>query len=223
MITAIITSLWLGVMTSISPCPLATNIAAVSYLSKDLSNKRTVLISSAFYTLGRVIAYTFVSAVIVVSIISTPRLSHFLQVWGIKIIGPVLVVTGAFLLEIFTIPMPSFGGSSIKPERFGLIGAFILGFIFAMSFCPVSAALFFGSLIPLAVSAESKFALPLIYGVGTALPVIIFAILLSISAEKVSIWFKRITVAEIWIRRVFGLVLIFIGIYYTIRYVFEIF
>lgn len=220
MITAIITSLWLGVMTSISPCPLATNIAAVSYLSKDLSNKRTVLISSAFYTLGRMIAYTFVSAVIVISIISTPKLSHFLQVWGIKIIGPVLVVTGAFLLEIFTIPMPSFGGQSIKPERFGLIGAFILGFIFAMSFCPVSAALFFGSLIPLAVSAESKFTLPLIYGVGTALPVIIFAILLSVSAEKVTLWFKRITVAEIWIRRVFGLVLIFIGIYYTIRYVF---
>lgn len=222
MIAALVSAVWLGILTSISPCPLATNIAAVSYLSKDISKKRTVLISSVFYTLGRMIAYTFVSAVIVISIVSTPQLSHFFQVWGVMIIGPVLIVTGAFLLEIFTIPMPSFGGRSIKPERFGSLGAFILGFIFALSFCPVSAALFFGTLVPLAVSAQSKFTLPLIYGIGTALPVILFAILLSISAEKVSLWFRKITAAEIWIRRVFGIVLIFIGIYYTFRYVFEI-
>ncbi|HNW81418.1 MAG TPA: aromatic aminobenezylarsenical efflux permease ArsG family transporter [bacterium] len=220
MIIAMISAIWLGILTSISPCPLATNIAAVSYLSKDISKKKSVMISSVFYTLGRMAAYTFVSAVIVVSIISTPKLSHFLQIWGVMIIGPLLIVTGAFLLEIFTIPMPSFGEFRIKPERFGLIGAFMLGFIFAMSFCPVSAALFFGSLVPLAVSAQSKFILPLIYGIGTALPVILFAILLSISAEKVSLWFRKITAAEIWIRRVFGIVLIVIGVYYTVFYVF---
>lgn len=223
MMTAVLSAIWLGILTSISPCPLATNIAAVSYLSKDISKKRTVLISSVFYTLGRMAAYTFVSAVIVISIVSTPQLSHFFQVWGVMIIGPVLIVTGAFLLEIFTIPMPSFGGRSIKPERFGSLGAFILGFIFALSFCPVSAALFFGTLVPLAVSAQSKFTLPLIYGIGTALPVILFAILLSISAEKVSLWFNKITAAEIWIRRVFGIVLIGIGVYYIFRYVLELF
>lgn len=220
MIAALVSAVWLGILTSISPCPLATNIAAVSYLSKDISKKRTVLISSVFYTLGRMTAYTFVSAVIVISVFSIPALSHFLQFWGVMIIGPVLIVTGAFLLEIFTIPMPSFGGRSIKPERFGSLGAFILGFIFALSFCPVSAALFFGTLVPLAVSAQSKFTLPLIYGIGTALPVILFAILLSISAEKVSLWFRKITAAEIWIRRIFGIVLIGIGIYYTVLYVF---
>ncbi len=223
MIAALVSAVWLGILTSISPCPLATNIAAVSYLSKDISKKRTVLISSVFYTLGRMTAYTFVSAVIVISIVSTPQLSHFFQVWGVMIIGPVLIVTGAFLLEIFTIPMPSFGGRSIKPERLGSLGAFILGFIFALSFCPVSAALFFGTLVPLAVSAQSKFTLPLIYGIGTALPVILFAILLSISAEKVSRWFNKITAAEIWIRRIFGIVLIVIGVYYIFRYVLELF
>ena len=220
MIAALVSAVWLGILTSISPCPLATNIAAVSYLSKDISNKRTVLISSLFYTLGRMTAYTLVSAVIVVSIVSTPQISHFLQVWGIKIIGPVLVVTGAFLLEIFTLPMPSFAGNKFKPENLGLIGAFILGFIFALSFCPVSAALFFGTLVPLAVSEQSKFTLPLIYGIGTALPVILFAILIATGSSMIGTVFTHITKIEKWVRTVFGVILILLGLYYTVSYVF---
>lgn len=220
MIAAVITAVWLGILTSISPCPLATNIAAVSYLSKNLTNKRSVVISSFLYTIGRMAAYTLVSAIIVVSIVSTPKLSHFLQVWGIKIIGPVLVITGAFLLELITIPMPSIGGEKINTAKFGHSGSFLLGFIFALSFCPVSAALFFGNLIPLAVSTESKFILPLIFGIGTALPVALFAILLALGSSKVGTLFNQITKVEKWVRNIFGTVLIIIGIYYTVMYVF---
>jgi len=221
MIGAAITALWLGILTSISPCPLTTNIAAVSYLSKNLTNKRAVLISSALYTIGRMTAYTLVSAIIVISITSTPKLSHFLQVWGPKIIGPILVLTGAFLLELITIPLPTFVKQTAN-EKFGYFGAFLLGFTFALSFCPVSAALFFGTLVPLAVSTESKFMLPLIFGIGTALPVAFFAILLSIGSSKVGSLFNHITKTEKWIRNIFGTVLIIIGIYYTFKYIFEI-
>lgn len=223
MIAATISAVWLGILTSISPCPLATNIAAVSYISKNLSNKKSVALSSLLYTLGRMSAYTVVSAIVVTSIVSTPKLSHFLQVWGTKIIGPVLILTGAFLLELIVIPMPSFGGEKIKPEKFGLFGSFLLGFIFALSFCPVSAALFFGSLIPLAVLQESKFLLPLFYGVGTALPVVLFAILIAVGSSKVGTVFTQITKIEKWVRRIFGVILITIGIYYTLGYVFELF
>lgn len=223
MIAAMISAIWLGILTSISPCPLATNIAAVSYISKNLSNKKSVAVSSVLYTLGRMTAYTVVSAIIVISVVSTPKLSHFLQVWGIKIIGPVLILTGAFLLEIFTIPMPSFGGQPIKPEKFGLFGSFLLGFIFALSFCPVSAALFFGSLIPLAVSVQSRFVLPLIYGIGTALPVVLFAILIVTGSSKIGTVFTHITKIEKWVRTAFGVILIILGLYYTVIYVFELF
>lgn len=219
MIAALISAIWLGILTSISPCPLATNIAAVSYISKNLSDKKSVTISSIFYTLGRMAAYTLISAVIVISVVSTPQLSHFLQVWGTKIIGPVLLLTGAFLLEFITIPMPSFGGQPIKPEKFGLFGSFLLGFVFALSFCPVSAVLFFGSLIPLAVSVQSRFVLPLLYGIGTALPVVFFAILIATGSSKIGTVFTHITKIEKWVRTTFGVILIIFGLYYTISYV----
>jgi len=220
MIAALISAIWLGILTSISPCPLATNIAAVSYISKNLSDKKSVAMSSILYTFGRMAAYTLISAIIVISVVSTPKLSHFLQVWGTKIIGPVLILTGAFLLELITIPIPSFGGQPVKPEKFGLFSSFLLGFIFALSFCPVSAALFFGSLIPLAVSEQSRFVLPLLYGIGTALPVVLFAILIATGSSKIGTVFTHITKIEKWVRTAFGVILIILGLYYTIMYVF---
>lgn len=219
MTAAIISAIWLGILTSISPCPLATNIAAVSYISKNLSNKRNVALSSLFYTIGRITAYTIISAIIVISIISTPRLSHLLQVWGIKLVGPIIIITGAFLLELITIPLPTFS-TSFKPQTFGLAGSFFLGLIFAFSFCPVSAALFFGSLIPLAVLQQSKIMLPLLYGIGTALPVILFASLIAAGSSKIGTLFTKITKIEKWIRTIFGIILIILGVYYTVVYIF---
>ncbi len=220
MIMALATAIWLGILTSISPCPLATNIAAVSYISKNISNRKSVAISSILYTLGRIAAYTIISAIIVISVISIPKLSNFLQVWGIKIIGPILILTGAFLLELITINIPSLSGTRLKPEKITTAGSFFLGLIFALSFCPVSAALFFGSLIPLAVSEESKILLPLLYGIGTALPVIFFASLIAIGSSKVGTLFTKITKIEKWIRTIFGIILVITGIYYTVLYIF---
>ena len=217
---AIFSAFWLGILTSISPCPLAANIAAVSYISRKLE-KRNLILSSLLYTFGRMAAYFAVSMIIVTSLVSIPSLSNFLQSFMPKIIGPILIVTGMFLLELISIDIPGFKGLA-NAQKYGLFAEFMLGFVLAMSFCPVSAALFFGSLIPLAVSAQSKVILPLFYGIGTALPVVIFAFLLTVSAEKMSLWFKKITEIEKWVRKIFGIVLILIGLFYTLRYIFKI-
>jgi len=224
-IIPIFSAFWLGILTSISPCPLATNIAAISYISRDVENKRSVLLSGILYTLGRLIAYLILGIILVTSLLSISELSIFLQKYMNRLLGPVLIIAGMFLLELIRI-IPK--GSALSEtmqnriSRWGKWGAFLLGILFALSFCPVSAALFFGSLIPLAVKHNSSYTLPAIYGLGTGLPVFIFAILISIGSKSISKIFTRLTNLELWFRRITGIIFILVGIYYTLTYNFNI-
>ncbi|MBN2693836.1 sulfite exporter TauE/SafE family protein [bacterium] len=219
---AVLLAFWLGLLTSISPCPLATNIAAVSYLSKNLKSKNTVF-QSFFYTFGRMSAYFLVGGAVAFSISSIPIISDFLQTEIPKFIGPILVIVGMFLLEMITFSIPGFKGG-FNPKKGGFFTSWLLGFLFALSFCPVSAALFFGSLIPAITESNSFIAwgLPLFYGIGSAVPVIGFSILLSFGSEYVGKWFNKITNLELWIRKIFGIILILIGLYFSLKYIFEI-
>ncbi len=173
---AVATALWLGILTSISPCPLATNIAAVSYIARRIDRPRLVLLSAFTYSLGRAVAYAAVSAVVVLGLLSVPGVSQFLQRYMNKLLGPLLVLVGMYLLGLLI----SFGVSTTagsdelrkKAAEGGVLGAALLGALFALSFCPVSAALFFGSLVPLSLQHGSKVVLPVVYGLGTALPVV---------------------------------------------------
>ena len=222
---AIASACWLGILTSISPCPLATNIAAITFIGKRVDNTHKVLLSGMMYTLGRMLAYVALSALIVSSVLSVPDLAMFLQQYMNKILGPILIVAGLFLLEIFRVRLPTIGsGEKIwkRVERYGVFGAGILGLLFALSFCPVSAALFFGSLIPIAIEHESQVLMPTIYGIGTALPVVVFAILIALGARFVGAVFKRLTVFEIWARRITGIVFIVVGVYYSLTYLWNI-
>ena len=223
---AIGAALWLGILTSISPCPLATNIAAVSYIGKRAANPRQVVWSSALYTLGRTLAYLLLGALLVKSLISAPYVSNLLQNYMNKILGPLLIVVGMFLLGLLgggaAMPMP---GERLREKagRMGLFGAVLLGALFALAFCPVSAALFFGSLIPLAVRHESVFVLPAIYGIGTALPVVAFSILLALGVRSLAKTFSTIAAVERWARRVTGVVFIGVGVYLALVNIFGIF
>ena len=219
----IATALWLGILTSISPCPLATNIAAVSYIGKQVTDIRRVLVSGLVYSIGRMLTYLGIGAIVVAGILSIPSVSMFLQRYMIMIIGPVLILAGMFLLEMIGTGLagPNMGTSvEHYAANGGIWGAGVLGIIFALSFCPVSAALFFGSLIPLAVSRESVILLPSLYGIGTGLPVFAFAVLIAISAKSVGVWFKKLTVFERWARRITGVIFILVGIYLSIQYIF---
>lgn len=213
------TALWLGILTSISPCPLATNIAAISFIGNRVGSTRNVLISGLFYTLGRMLAYVVVAAIVVVGILSIPGVANFLQNYMNKIIGPVLIIVGVILTGLIKVTWLSSPGSEkaqAAAEKGGVWGAGLLGIVFALSFCPVSAALFFGSLIPLAVGVGSTIVYPSIYGIGTGLPVIFFAFFIAFGTQAVGRAYDKLRMFEKWARRITGVVFIIVGIYYTI-------
>ena len=226
---ASLTALWLGILTSISPCPLATNIAAISFLGKRIGSIRTMLLSGLVYTAGRMLTYVVLAFIIVRAMLSIPVVSMFLQTYMNKLLGPVLIVAGMFLLELLTVSFPGVGISTKSQQRFeksGILGAGLLGMLFALTFCPVSAALFFGSLIPLTLHsgylAQSSILYPSLYGIGTALPVIVFAFLVSFSVHSVGRAFTLIQKFERYARRITGIIFILVGIYYTLRFIFGI-
>lgn len=220
------TALWLGVLTSISPCPLATNIAAISFIGRRVDNPRHVLLSGALYTLGRSLTYLLLGILLVSALLSAPYLSHWLQKYMNKILGPILILVGMFLLDLLRFNLSGLGMSNTmraRIERMGLGGAGLLGILFALSFCPVSAALFFGSLIPIAVKSGSGIFLPILYGIGTGLPVLLFATVIALGVGSVGRIFDRITRIEQIARRVTGLVFVGIGIYFSLTYIFQVF
>ena len=172
-------ALWLGILASISPCPLAMNITAISYIGRRVDNPRKVLGAGLLYTAGRTLAYVVLGALLVASLLSAPRLSHLLQKYMNLAMGPLLIIVGMVLLELISFTRKGGGVSEAmqrRVDRFGIWGALLLGIVFALTFCPVSAALFFGSLLALAVRHESGVILTAVYGMGTGLPVFVFAI-----------------------------------------------
>jgi len=214
------TALWLGILTSISPCPLATNIAAVSYVGRRVGSGRAILAAGGFYTAGRSLVYLVLGAAAVWSLMSMVTVSSFLQGTLPRLLGPLLIAVGLILLGVFEFALPNLGvseGLVRRVERGGVWGAGLLGIVFALSFCPVSAGLFFGSLLPLAVDRGSPLLLPFVYGVGTALPVAVFAVLLAAGAGWVGKAIDRVQVFERWARRVTAVVFIAVGVYETLR------
>jgi len=220
----VVSALWLGLLTSISPCPLAANITAISYLGRRVDSPRHVLGGGLLYAVGRSAVYVALAALFVMGLLSVPRVSRFLQQYMNQILGPVLMVTGAILLEWLRITLPGRGRATERMRRrlesSGLWGAAPLGALFALSFCPASAALFFGSLVPLAISFDSPVLHPAVYGAGTALPVAAFAFVIAFGARFLGKAFNRLTQVELWARRLTGFVFIGVGLYMTIAYTF---
>jgi len=157
--------------------------------------------------------------------LSIPDLAMFLQQYMNKFLGPVLIVAGLFLLEIWRPNLPGAGlGARLqgRVERYGVWGAAILGMVFALSFCPISAALFFGSLIPIAIEHESGVLMPTLYGIGTALPVVVVAALVAGGTRFVGTIFNKLSVFERWARRITAVIFILVGVYYTLIYLFDV-
>ena len=219
---AFASALWLGILTSISPCPLASNVAAISFLSKKIAHPFFVFISGLAYTLGRMFSYAILGWIIISSVLSVPQVAQFLQKYMGKALGPFLIITGLILLEIITIRLPGVSLSQRHQSKLaesGAPGAFLLGFIFALAFCPISAALFFGSLIPLAINSKSGIVLPFIYGIGTGLPVLVFAFAIALGVTTLSLWFQRIKRIEYYTRIITGVVFIVVGLNYVKIYI----
>jgi cytochrome c-type biogenesis protein len=221
----IISAFWFGILTSISPCPLASNIAAISYIVKGVEKPSSVLTTGLMYTLGRMIAYIALGTLISASLLNIPQASQFMQNTMPKILGPVLILTGFFLLGIISFSLPGLTLSEKTTAKFkksGTMGALPLGILFALSFCPVSAALFFGSLIPLTLQNNSPIILPSLYGIGTGLPVLAFALAIASGSRNISKIFNAVTKTEYWARKITAGILIAVGIYYILTNIFYI-
>lgn len=217
-------AVWLGILTSISPCPLATNVAAVSYISNNLARPRHAFWAGLMYVAGRMLAYLVLGIILVASILSIPDLSHVLQRYLNQILGPLLIVAGILLLGIIPLKISGVGlndRTRKRIESYGIWGAGLFGILFALSFCPVSAALFFGSLVPLSVTHNSPVLFPSVYGLGTGLPVLVVAILVAMGARYVGEFFNRLTRFELWARRVTGGIFILVGLYYVLVYILQ--
>lgn len=217
-------ALWLGILTSISPCPLATNIAALSFVGRQVGSPRRALLAGILYTLGRTVTYVALAVLVISALLSMVSVSMGLQRVAARLLGPVLIVVGVALLGFM--PLPSFGGGLARRlERLGTHGAWgamALGVAFALAFCPVSAALFFGSLVPLATARHSPLALPALYGIGTAIPVLAFAVMLAAGTATLGGAYERLRGVERWARPLTGAVFILAGIYETLRGVFNV-
>ena len=220
---AVLTASWLGILTSISPCPLTTNIAAISFISKNVESRKLIFLNGLLYTLGRMAAYTLIAFAIVASLLNIPDIARFLQEYINIALGPILIIIGLILLNVLRITFSGGGGMSErlskKASGLGHWGALFIGVLFALSFCPVSAGLFFGSLIPLSLREGSGIILPLIFGIGTALPVIVFAFIIAFSASKIGEAFNKVRRFQYWANRITGIVFILAGLYMSWQYI----
>ena len=207
----------LGLLTAISPCPLATNITVTAYIAKSLGNGRKVLISGLLYTLGRMVSYTLLASVIFFGA-NNFSVAKLFQGNADKFIGPAMILIGLILLDVIKLNFLSNARfTETLSEKFkdkGILGSFILGIVFALAFCPYSGALFFAVLIPLTLSATEGLSLPLMFSIGTGLPVILFAFIIAYSIEKVGRYFKAIKQVEKVMRLFSGFVFILTGLYY---------
>jgi cytochrome c-type biogenesis protein len=214
-----ITALILGLLTAISPCPLATNITAIGFISKDLENRNRVFFNGLFYTLGRAISYSVLPLIIYFGA-DQFQLSGFFQRYGEKIIGPLLLLIGIFMLDIIRINFPGFGRLPEKMEKrktWRYIDAVLLGIVFALAFCPYSGVLYFGMLVPLTISSASGLYLPVVFAVATGIPVIIFAWVLAYTVSGIGGVYNKLKIFELWFRRLIAVVFIVVGLFYIIR------
>lgn len=212
-----VTALVLGLMTAISPCPLATNISAIGFISRDLENRNRVFINGLVYTLGRVIGYTGLAFILFLGA-DQMNISLLFQGWGEKILGPLLILIGLFMLDIIKLKIPGFSGLTDKmgeKSKRSYLSTLLLGVVFALAFCPYSGVLYFMMLIPMTIASASGLYLPVIYAIATGIPVIIFAWLLAFAVGNVGKLYNHIKTFELWFRRVVSVLFIGVGIYYV--------
>ena len=221
----LLTALALGLLTALSPCPLATNIAAVGFISRNIENRRRIFLNGLLYTLGRIAAYT-VLGVVLINILkegaSLFGVQKFIGKYGELVIGPALLIIGLFMLFGHRLPLPSFGfkGNGEGLARHGGWGAFLLGILFALAFCPTSGVFYFGMLIPMSATATAGYLLPVAFAIATAMPVLVIAWILAFSAQRIGVVYGQMQTVQKWLNTVVGLLFMAIGIYYCITTLF---
>lgn len=217
--TPVLTAFLLGLLTALSPCPLATNIAAIGFIGKNIENKKQIFINGLLYTLGRVLSYTILGIMLIMILkkgSSMFGVQKTIGVWGELIIGPLLLIIGIFMLWGNKLNLPKFGFSG-NPEGLaqkGSWGALLIGILFALAFCPTSGVFYFGMLIPMSATSAGGYLLPVIFAVATAIPVLAVAWILAFSVQQISSFYGTMQKVQKWMNIAVGVIFIIIGIYY---------
>lgn len=217
--TPVLTAFLLGLLTAISPCPLATNIAAVGFIGRNIENRKRVFINGLLYTLGRVLSYTLLGVVLIMILregSSMFGIQKTIGTWGELLIGPMLLIIGMFMLFGDKLNLPKFGfnGNAEGLARKGGAGALLIGVLFALAFCPTSGVFYFGMLIPMSATATAGYLFPAVFAIATAIPVLIVAWILAFSVQQMSSFYGRIKTVQKWLNLIVGILFIVIGIYY---------
>lgn len=209
----------LGLMTAVSPCPLATNITAIGFISKDIESRRKVFYNGLIYTLGRAVSYTLLGLIFFFGA-EQFHFEGFFSTWGEKLLGPLLIIIGLFMIGAFNwVKIPGLGSISEKMEtraNKGFWGVLLLGMVFALAFCPYSGVLYFGMLIPMTISSASGLYLPLVFALATGIPVILFAWFIAFSVGSLGKVYNRLKTFELWFRRVVAVLFIGVGVYFVV-------
>ena len=214
MIAALIASIGFGLLAAVSPCPLATNLAAISILTRGQDATRRIALTGVAYALGRITPLVAIAAIVSWGIVRSSTLSHVLQKYGDRASGPLLVIIALVLLDLMPFRLPTIGFKAKESgEGKGVLEAFAMGIAFALAMCPTSAALYFGGLIPLAVRHNAPIVLPIAFGIATAAPVIAASVLLILSANGLSRFFENLKRAERIIRIATGYAFLAYGIW----------
>ena len=219
--TPVLTALLLGLLTAVSPCPLATNIAAIGFIGKDLENRNQIFVRGLLYTAGRITAYTALS-IILLTVLKTGAslfgIQKFVGKYGEMLLGPILLLIGLYMLFGQKLRLPSLGfkGSGENIARRGGWGAFLLGMLFAMAFCPTSGIFYFGMLIPLSATVPAGYLLPAVFAIATALPVLVVAWVLAFSVQRIGTIYGKMQTIQKWLSLIVGILFTAIGIYYCV-------
>ena len=218
-----ITAFILGILTAISPCPLATNITAIGFIGKDIENHHRIFINGLLYTLGRIITYTILGVILIPILregASMFSVQKVVSKYGEMLIAPLLIVIGVYMLDIIKLNLPkiNFSGNNLKRKTKGSWGALFLGILFSLAFCPTSGIFYFGMLMPMSAAETGGYLLPVVYAIATGLPVILVAWVLAYSVAGLGKLYNRIQVFEKWFRKVVAILFIAVGIYYAVMY-----
>lgn len=215
-VISLLSVVWMGILASLSPCPLATNIAAVSFLAREAESPKRVMYGGVAYALGRIVSLIALAAIILLGFASSPLISGFLQKYMNLFLGPMLVLVAAVLLDLVSLPRMGISTKLDKLlerlQKVGLIGSFALGLILALVFCPSSGAVYFGGLLPLAEAKHHQIIYPLVFGLMTALPVIAITIALALGLKGIGKAFSEVKRLESYIRKITGGVILILGI-----------
>ncbi len=218
--TPVLTAFLLGLLTALSPCPLATNIAAIGFIGKDMEDRKRVFRNGLLYTLGRILSYTLLGVVLILVLregSSMFGIQKAIGTWGEWLLGPLLLVIGLFMLWGDRLNLPQFGfkGNAEGLARKGGWGALLIGILFALAFCPTSGMFYFGMLIPLSATTPAGYLLPVVFAVATALPVLAVAWILAFSVQQMGRFYGRMRTVQRWMNLLVGVLFVVIGIYYS--------